>query len=121
MPWEYSQSTGHLRHNGRVIATNGYSGIDQGRNNPAQEMVRDVGPTPRGQYRIAAPRNSAAVGPHAMDLTPVAHNAHGRNAFMIHGDSRENPGRASQGCIILPPNARTQISNSRDAVLNVVR
>ena len=43
MPWEYSQSTGQLRHNGTLIAT-GYSGAGMnsgtGRNNPAMEAVR---------------------------------------------------------------------------------
>lgn len=123
MPWEYSQSSGQLRQNGRLVAT-GYSGSQAagGRNNPEREAVPFVGPIPRGRYNIGAPRNHPRRGPHAMDVTPAGHNALGRTEFMMHGESRTNaPGNASQGCLIFPPNVRNQVSNSRDTVLNVIR
>jgi hypothetical protein len=56
-----------------------------------------------------------------MRLTPQGHNAHGRTGFLIHGDSRRNPGNASEGCIILNRSAREAIANSGDATLEVVR
>nr|WP_123336389.1 DUF2778 domain-containing protein [Erwinia sp. JUb26] len=46
-------------------------------------------------------------------------NMHGRNLFRIHGDSREHPGEASEGCIILGPDARREIINSIDKTLIV--
>lgn len=45
----------------------------------------------------------------------------GRTAFRIHGDSISNPGTASEGCIILPPNIRIMIIQSGDTDLKVVQ
>lgn len=55
-----------------------------------------------------------------MVLSPDGHNAHGRTAFLIHGDSRTNPGNASEGCIVLPPAVRIRIAQSGDTTLEVV-
>ena len=120
MPWQYSQKTTELTHNGESIGS-GYSG-KKGiwRNNPAMEMVKNKGPIPRGQYRIGAARRHPAKGPVTMSLTPVGHRAHGRTAFLIHGDSVKHPGDASEGCIILGPHLRMRIAGSGDTVLNVV-
>ena len=114
MPWEYSQRTGVLVHDGRIVGT-GYSGAPAGRNMPQMEHVRNVGPIPRGRYRIGNPRNTATHGPHVMDLTPVGHSALGRTEFLIHGERRSGPpGAASLGCIILGPAIRNRISASGD-------
>lgn len=126
MPWEYSQTTGRLvriRDDGtREVVATGYSGRDRGLNNPDMENVADSGPIPRGEYSIGNPRRSANTGPHVMDLTPVGHNAHGRQNFQIHGDNTTpEPHDASRGCIILPRNIRNAISDSDDSVLTVVR
>lgn len=123
MAWEYRQQSGDVYHNGNYVAT-GYSGIGAGRNNPDMQErsgLIEAGPIPRGNYRIGHPRRSARTGPHVLDLTPVGHNAEGRNAFQIHGDSTSHPGRASTGCIILPRAIREQISNSGDDSLQVSR
>lgn len=119
MPWKYSQKTGVLSHNGRDVG-NGYSG-KKGlwRNNPATETIKNKGPIPRGQYRIGAAGKHPAKGPITMGLTPVGHGAHGRTAFLIHGDSIKNPGDASEGCIVLGPHLRQRIAMSGDAVLVV--
>lgn len=119
MPWQYSQRTGILTHNGKYIAQ-GYSGAPAGQNNPDMEQLRNIGPIPRGKYHIGKPRNTAKHGPHAMDLTPVGHHALGRTDFLIHGERRNGPpGRASEGCIILGPSVRHQISASGDHELLV--
>ncbi len=121
MPWQYSQSTGVLTRDGRVVGT-GYSGAaGVGRNNPDAERLTDVGPIPRGQYRIGAQYSHQSKGPVTMALNPVNHSAHGRTHFLIHGDSIRNPGNASQGCIILRRDIRERIANSGDAVLEIVR
>lgn len=120
MAWEYSQSSGILKHNGITVET-GYSGGGAGKNNPDMQHVRNVGPIPRGTYHIGQPRNSGNRGPHVLDLTPYGHDALGRTAFLVHGDSRRNPGNASEGCIIMSRKTREKISSSGDSVLEVVR
>ena len=117
MPWTYSQSSGQLTRDGRTVAT-GYSGTGTGRNNPALENARDVGPIPRGRYTIGPAHNTATRGPRVMSLTPEGHNALGRDGFLIHGDNLRND--ASTGCVILAPNVREQISSSGDNQLEVV-
>jgi hypothetical protein len=120
MPWTYSQSTGQLSQDGTLVAI-GYSGFGPGKNNPADEAIRNVGPIPRGEYAIGAMQaTSAAHGPDIMPLTPVGHDALGRSGFLMHGDSIANPGTASEGCIIMPHNVRLQVANSGDSVLDVV-
>ena len=120
MSWEYSQSTGRLTHNG-VFVEKGYSGYREGKDNPDMERIVNVGPIPRGTYHIGSPRGSSESGPHVLDLSPYGHNAHGRTEFLIHGDSMNNPGNASKGCIILSRKTREKISSMSDNVLEVVR
>ena len=117
MPWQYSQSTGQLTHNGQLVST-GYSGAGVGQDNTAMEATPSVGPIPRGAYTIGSPHQGINTGPHVMDLTPSGHNALGRTSFQIHGDNSTHT--ASSGCIVMGPAVRTQISNSGDNVLNVV-
>jgi Protein of unknown function (DUF2778) len=119
MPWQYSQSSGQLSLNDQKVEV-GYSGSGQGRNNPAMEMVSNVGPLPRGRYAIGAAYTHATKGPVVMSLTPVGHSAHGRSHFLIHGDSRQHPGEASQGCIVLSRTARNRVATSGDTQLTVV-
>jgi hypothetical protein len=119
MAWSYSQSTGTLGHDGRVIAI-GYSGHDSGKNNPDMQRVPNTGPIPQGRYFIGNPRDSDKVGPFAMPLEPAPEtNTFGRSAFMIHGDSIVHPGTASEGCIIMLRDARNQIAASGDNELIV--
>jgi hypothetical protein len=120
MAWQYAQSTGSLSANGQVIAI-GYSGHDQGKNNPAMQQVPNTGPIPQGRYFIGTPRDSDKVGPFAMPLDPApGTNTFNRSAFMIHGDSIVHPGTASEGCIILLRDARNKIAESGDNELIVV-
>lgn len=114
--WSWDQSEGALYLDGRLVAR-GYSGRGQGRNNPAMEAVRAVGPIPAGRWRIGPPRTSARTGPHVMELTPVGHDAHGRSAFQIHGDNAA--GDVSSGCIVLPRVYRETISKSGSKTLEV--
>lgn len=111
MHWEYSQTSGDLKFNQSYVGT-GYSGFGLGKNKPNMENVRNIGPIPKGVYRISAPRTSANTGPFVLPLAPVGHNALGRTDFQIHGDSRSNPGSASNGCIIMTRTIREKIWNS---------
>ena len=122
MPWQYSQSTGQLTQNGGAGVANGYSGNGNGRNNPAMEAMPNVGPAPAGRYTIGAPHNSNHTGAYTMNLDPEAGtDTHGRTAFRIHGDSVQHPGQASDGCIVLPLDARQRIWNSGDHEIEVTR
>ena len=93
-----------------VYSSTGYSGRFPWRNNPDGEHLVSEGPIPAGRYQMGAPYHSARVGPLAIPLLPVDHDAHGRSAFRIHGDSRD--GDASRGCIILPRPARECIADA---------
>lgn len=117
MAWIYCQSTGELLRDGSIIAT-GYSGFGAGRNNPSQEAVRNVGPIPRGRYRIGPEFDAPVQGPCCMCLAPDGHDALGRDGFMIHGDNAAH--NASTGCIILPEEARRGIAASLDRELEVI-
>lgn len=118
MSWLYSQRTGRLTHNGQMVS-NGYSGKGIGRNNPQLEQTQNVGPIPRGRYRIGPAHTHPGKGPITMSLAPIGHMAYGRTHFLIHGDSRANPGNASEGCIILQLDVRRRIAASRDRILEV--
>jgi hypothetical protein len=120
--WTYTQSTGNLLDASGTFVGTGYSGAPSGKNNPAKQCVADVGPIPRGLYTIGAPQNTATHGPYALPLTPdPANHMCGRSGFLIHGDSIQNPGVASTGCIILAKTYRTQNWTSGDHQLQVVQ
>lgn len=126
MTWLYHQSTGRLMRTGvpgvrePILIATGYSGHGDQKNDPAAEAITAEGPIPRGAWKIGAPYDSKSVGPFALRLEPVGHDAHGRSAFRIHGDSASQPGQASHGCIILPRGIREQIARSGDCSLQVV-
>ena len=118
MPWTYSQSTGTLTGPAGQVAT-GYSGTGAGRNAPAMQATRNIGPIPQGAYTVGTPHDTSTHGPHVMRLAPVpGTQTFGRDGFLIHGDNRRHD--ASQGCIILDRAARDRIGNSADTRLNVV-
>lgn len=121
MPWEYSQSSGEIRHNGVLVYDKGYSGKGFSKNQPDMEKIKDEGPIPRETWHIGQPYNSHDIGPFALPLSPIGHNAHTRTDFRIHGDKRSDPGNASKGCIILPLDVRKRVVASGDYALYVVR
>jgi Protein of unknown function (DUF2778) len=118
--YTYSQSTGTLLHNGVLIGT-GYAGKGAGKNNPDYQNVVDEGPLPRNQYQIGEAYTNPKTGPLTMDLTPTgASPMFGRDAFRMHGDSIDDPGNASEGCIVLPHDVRLSVATSGDYELEVV-
>ena len=119
--WTYAQKTGELQKDGKPVAT-GYSGIGTGKNNPEMQKVRNVGPIPEGDWKIVGPPvNTAEHGPFVLKLEPATETqTFGRGGFLVHGDSRESPGCASHGCVILPRAVREQVWNSGDRDLEVV-
>lgn len=119
--WTYEQVTGILIDpSGKTVGA-GYSGFEEGKNDPDKQNVPCTGPVPRGTYQIEAPNDSPHVGPYAMCLTPSPENEmFGRSDFLIHGDSKEHPGAASHGCIILPRVVREKIWASDCHTIEVV-
>jgi hypothetical protein len=117
---KYSQKTGNLTTNdGKLIAV-GYSGHGLGKNNPEMESVKNVGPLPKGIYQIGTPYNSTRTGPFTLPLIPDPQNKmYKRSDFKIHGDSLDDPGTASHGCIILQRKVREAIYNGTDKLIEV--
>jgi hypothetical protein len=104
-----------------VYETSGYSGHGRCRNNPDCTAEKGVGPLPVGRYHVLAPVDLPRLGPAVLGLVPYAANdMHGRSGFYVHGDSRERPGDASHGCIILPRSSREALVAFKVTALEVV-
>ena len=119
MSWTYSQSTGTLLHNGIHIGV-GYSGHGPGVNHSESEKIHDIGPIPRGTWRIEKPIDSSHTGPFSLPLVLISGDAFGRSAFLIHGDNQHMDFSASHGCIIMARPIRKQIIDSGDCILEVI-
>ncbi|MCB1611085.1 MAG: DUF2778 domain-containing protein [Xanthomonadales bacterium] len=120
--WTYVQDTGAMFDPQGVQLEKGYAGKDPHKNHPDSQCVKDLGPIPRGDYRIRAQRNNPT--PVTLPLDPDPGNFMCkplRSGFLIHGDSIAAPGTASNGCIILSRAARIKIRDSGDDLLRVVR
>lgn len=120
--WVYVQDNGELWRPNWTLAGVGYSGAPgPGKNNPAYQFVKNIGPIPCGIYNIGMSFTHALKGPVCMRLEPLSGvQLCGRGGFMVHGDSVDKPGTASEGCIILARAIRTEIQASNDRVLLVV-
>jgi len=122
MAWKWEQAKGRLLDPNNNFVCLGYSGFEQGKNNPQMQNVRDVGPLPCGVWQIGelVPYGHQ-LGPNVLPLSPQpGTDTFGRDGFFIHGDSIEHPGDGSHGCIVLPPWARMDIARSMDKLLVVV-
>lgn len=109
--WKYDQASGRFEAPPSEPQL-GYSGHGEGLNNPELEAVEGVGPIPRGRWRVLRvwPRHPH-LGPLALQLDPVGHDAHGRTEFFIHGDNALLNKTASHGCIILPRSFRAYLAS----------
>ncbi len=121
MPWEYSQHTGRLYHDGNFVGL-GYAGRGSGKDNPATQMQVGIGPIPRGIYTVGPPFTHPHAGVYTLRLTPQPGTVtFGRSGFMMHGDSIEHPGQASDGCIIQNLSVRRRVWESGDRTLKVTQ
>lgn len=121
MPFTYCQSTGILTFPDGAQTAQGYSGMGEGFDNPADEAVPNTGPIPVGTYIIGPAFDHPQCGPMTMRLAPTPDtNTFGRSGFCIHGDSRAMNHTASHGCVIVPPYPRALIAQAEDRVLVVV-
>ena len=120
MTWRYSQKTGDLSHDGKIVGS-GYAGFGEGVNNPADQAIPDVGPIPRGFYTIGPAFTHPAAGPMTMRLTPQpGTDTFGRSGFLMHGDTASMDHTASHGCIIQNRSVRATVAVSDDRTLEVV-
>jgi hypothetical protein len=118
----YEQSTGRWLNDAGEVLGVGYSGKGELKNNPSAQNVHNLGPIPCGLWRIGKPINTEKHGPFFLPLTPLfSTETFGRSGFGCHGDSIQHPGEASEGCIIMPPDARHRIWASGDDSLHVVK
>ena len=119
--WMYTQKTGALLQNSKQVAT-GYSGYQDGKNNPEMQAMPNLGPIPQGEWTIEGPPfNTPEHGPYVLRLQPApGTNTFGRDGFLMHGDAINDPGNASRGCIIMPHDIRVAVWTSGDTDLEVV-
>jgi hypothetical protein len=121
--WTYEQRSGKLLHDG-VFVWQGYSGHDEGLNNPGMQEVHAIGPLPQGMYTIGMPYSHPHLGPVCMNLEPSQNNVmFGRGDFRIHGDNFANNRSASEGCIVMPLAIRIKVGGAvakGDAKLEVI-
>ena len=118
--WVYSQSTGQLSKDSLAVVC-GYSGCKDGKNNPECQDDKNLGPIPQGMWTLTECFDSTKHGPYCIRLEPAEGTiTFGRDGFLIHGDSINHPGEASEGCIILPRRFREQVWESFDTQLEVV-
>ncbi|RRZ90277.1 tlde1 domain-containing protein [Erwinia sp. 198] len=116
MAWTYNVMMKTFKHNGKYKFSALYAGAPGYKDNPEYECLRNRGPLPRGKYRIVGvPFTHKKAGRFTLRLEPDKGNSMcGRDNFLIHGDSRKDPGTASNGCIILAPEHRKTIWESKD-------
>ncbi len=122
MAWKYSQSTGHLTDPGGMLLSIGYSGYEDGLNDPSMQNVPNVGPIPQGTWEIGEPYDSEEHGPYTLPLTPAeGTETFGRSEFKCHGDEKARAGEhlASRGCLILDRFTRVALWERGDHTLEV--
>ncbi len=123
----YSQQSGRLfcldgQSDKTVLDVTGYAGTGVGRNNPARQGAKDLGPLPRGFWEIGPAENRERTGPVTLPLTPDSTNDVFQTnrepfTFLIHGDKAT--GNASTGCIVVPPDIRKLIDRRGGGLLFV--
>jgi len=128
--FSYQQLTGFWIGPDNSIWEQGYSGSGESKDNPVDENLVGKGPIPTGNYKIVGPPiDTANHGPCVLRLIPdeltraaIIDLGRDPDSFLIHGDSIEHPGAASEGCIILSRATREKIwsVNATDADLTVV-
>lgn len=118
--WTYEQATGRMLHDG-VLFGQGYSGKGDAKNHPSAEWEHNIGPIPCGFYTMEGPVNSHVHGEYVIPFSPnLTNEMYGRSGFMCHGDSKIEPGTASEGCVIMPYEVRVKMWESGDRLLQVL-
>jgi len=121
MTWVYDVKKRTFTHDGTLEFTARYAGAPGFKNDSQFEGLENKGPLPRGRYKIVGiPFKHPHAGAYTLRLQEYSTNSmHGRSGFLIHGDSTQHPGAASNGCIVLDPAFRHRIYESNDKELIV--
>ena len=101
-----------------------YAGKGNHKNNPNDQCVKDLGPLPRGWYELGQGYSHKKLGPLTFNLNPQGGTnmcTPLRNLMRIHGDSRSNPGNASDGCIVCGKKTREQLQRGGGGTLLVTQ
>ena len=116
----YSQVSGGISIGDEFVGT-GYSGHGQGLDNPGLEGEPNIGPIPRGSWKIVRWDDQRGdKGPIVAVLCPVGHDAHGRSGFLIHGPHANDHHDSSHGCIIASRGIRIALRASGETHLEVI-
>lgn len=118
----YSQSTGRIT-SGQVLIGVGYSGHEEGLNNSEFENKHDIGPIPRGKWKMITffENQYENKGTHVIRLEPNEETeTFGRDGFLVHGDNAAMDKSASHGCIIVEKSARDKMWSDADKIIEVV-
>ena len=117
----FEQKTGKITDDLGKIIGHGYAGHGEGKNNPEMESVKNTGPLPKGIYYKGQKIDHPKTGPYSIRLIPDKNNQmFGRSGFMFHGDSKRNPGTASEGCIVASRKIREMWYESDDNIIKVI-
>lgn len=103
MNLNYSQTSGLITDDQGNTIAKGWAGRGYGKNNPAAQMTREVGPLPQGVYRVEAWGRHPRLGPLTARLIQIQGDTFGRDDFFIHGPSKDPKsfGQESKGCIVI--------------------
>lgn len=122
----YKQSTGEVFNSAGKLLGVGHAGNGLGLNNPAMQFVHNVGPLPRGHYKLAPwvmeprPAPLDKLGPITAELIPQPDEdgslawLQGRGGFYFHGPV------FSEGCPVQEHDVRLAMSKNGDMDLIVI-
>jgi hypothetical protein len=125
MPFHFNRHEGLLLDaTGAILDPSAYSGIGEGDNNPALEVMPHCGPIPAGEYLIgpvvSLPDDKG--GPLVLMLTPRRRTElHGRTAdgFYVRCDNETQDRSAGAGCLVACRAARVAMRAGVGDVLTV--
>ena len=130
LAWDciYVQSTGRISciddQTGESVYEKCYSGSEDrgGKDDPDKQDDKDNGPIPRGEWGIGPYDDSK--GSITIDLDPkpgndVFFNGREPYTFRMHGDSQNNPGKVSEGCIVCSWKTRDALTNGSGGIIYV--
>lgn len=106
-----SQGKLFIGRTGALFQDGVWAGHGAGRNNPAMQDAKGVGPLPVGLYSYGPAYHHPHLGPFAMPLTQLSGQTYGRSGFFIHAAAFVHPENSSDGCLIVGPYGRQQIDS----------
>lgn len=117
----FSQQRGILTDEEGIFLGLGWAGHGEGKNNPAMQDRRSLGPLPQGLYTVGEWHDDDTLGPLCARLTQVEGETYKRDGFYIHGPSRdpERWGQESKGCIVIPRLTRDIVATRKPTHIKV--